>query len=206
MLTDIKNIIFDLGGVLVDLDKERCVEAFTELGFPGIGQLLDYCYPAAVFRDFERGDISTREMCEAIRRMAGLEIPDAEICRAYSLFVVSIPVYKLRLLRSLRRRGFRVYLLSNTNEVVYPIVCEQMFTADGHRPEEHFEKAYLSYRMHALKPSPEIFRMMIADSGIIPSESLFLDDGERNIAAARELGFNVYMPAAREDFTFLFEE
>lgn len=204
LLDGIDCVIFDLGGVLVDLDREACIAAFTEIGFPGIAGLLDNCYPSPLFQAFERGEVSTHEMCDAVRREARRDLSDEAICRAYSRFVVTLPPGKLRLMRSLRERGLRVYLLSNTNELIYPIIRDRMFTADGLRAEAYFDKAYLSYEMHLLKPAPEIFLRMVADSGIRPERSLFLDDGERNVAAARELGFRVYRPEAHEDFTPLF--
>ena len=80
------------------------------------------------------------------------------------------------------------------------------FTADGHTMDDYFDKIYLSYELHELKPSEAIFRKVIADSGVIPSETLFIDDGRKNVDAAQALGFAVYMPAPGEDFGHLFEE
>ena len=80
------------------------------------------------------------------------------------------------------------------------------FTADGHTMDDYFDKIYLSYELHELKPSEAIFRKVIADSGVIPAETLFIDDGRKNVDAAQALGFAVYMPAPGEDFGHLFEE
>ena len=108
-------------------------------------------------------------------------------------------------IEALRRRGIRTYVLSNNNPASMEFV-RRMFTADGHDMEYYFDAVYLSYRMHELKPSEAIFRKMIAASGLEPAETLFIDDGRKNVDAAQALGFAVYMPAPGEDFGHLFEE
>lgn len=206
MIHTFKNIVFDLGGVLADLDLERCREAFRALGMPRIAELVDPYYPAEVFERLERGDLTAHEACDEMRRISGRsEATDEQIARAYQSFIVGIPRYKLQLLRRLRERGLKVFMLSNNNPLVMPYIIDCCFTTDGGTVDDYFDKLYLSYEMHALKPSPAIFRMMIADSGIVPQETLFIDDGEKNVHAARELGFDVYMPAPREDFRHLFD-
>lgn len=97
-------------------------------------------------------------------------------------------------------------MLSNNNEFVFPYIKETLFRADGLVLEDYFDKCYLSYEMHELKPSPAIFERMIADSGVCPETTLFVDDGEKNIRTARDLGFQVYMPGPREDFRHLFDD
>ena len=82
---------------------------------------------------------------------------------------------------------------------------EEMFRADRHDMEYYFDAAFLSYQMHELKPSEAIFRQMIDASGMIPEETLFIDDGLKNIETARRLGFAVYMPAPGEDFGHVLE-
>ena len=105
---------------------------------------------------------------------------------------------------ALRRRGIRTYVLSNNNPASMEFV-RRMFTADGHDMEYYFDAVYLSYRMHELKPSEAIFRKMIAASGLEPAETLFIDDGSRNVDTAQALGFSIYMPAPQEDFGHLLE-
>ncbi len=87
-----------------------------------------------------------------------------------------------------------------------PHIRERLFTADGLRMEDYFEKAYLSYEMKLLKPDPAIFRAMTADAGMEPERTLFIDDGPRNVETARELGFQVYKPEPEEDFTPMLRE
>lgn len=102
--------------------------------------------------------------------------------------------------------GFRTYALSNINDVVFPFVRDVLFTQEGLQLDDYFEKAYLSYEMHELKPSPEIYRKMIEKSGMRPEATLFIDDNAENLHTAQELGFHVYMPRPREDFRFLFDD
>ena len=204
-MNEIKNVIFDLGGVLVDLDIERCTAAFRALGMPRVADLINPYYPAEMIGRLERGDISFREACDEMRRLDGRpEVTDSEIAAAYSAFLVGIPVAKLRQIMRLREAGVRTYVLSNNNPAAM-VAIRGAFTADGHTMDDYFDKIYLSYELHELKPSEAIFRKVIADSGVIPSETLFID-GRKNVDAAQALGFAVYMPAPGEDFGHLFEE
>lgn len=206
MFESIDTVVFDLGGVLIDLYRDRCVEAFRRIGFPQAEQMLGLYHPADIFIRLENGQITTAEVCEYIRRKSGKPIPDEAIREAYLAFIGTIPVAKLRAIRALREAGKRTFALSNTNEMVMPHIRERLFTADGLRMEDYFEKAYLSYEMKLLKPDPAIFRAMTTDAGMEPERTLFIDDGPRNVEAARELGFQVYKPEPEEDFTPMLRE
>ena len=203
-MSSIRNVIFDLGGVLVDLDIECCRSAFRALGMPEVAQIIDASHPAEMLGQLERGDIPVHEACEAMRRLSGRpEITDEQIAAAYGAFIVDVPVAKLRMIDDLRRQGIRTYVLSNNNPMPMQVI-RRMFAADGHPMEHYFDRIYLSYELRELKPSAAIFDKMIADSGMRPEESLFIDDSERNLATARELGFGVYCPAPGEEFAHLF--
>ena len=153
----------------------------------------------------EVGAIGAAEFYDSVRRCGAQEASDEAIRAAYLSFLEGVPVYKLRMVRALRECGLRTFALSNMNEIAFADVRERLFTADGLRFEDYFERAYISCRMQAVKPNPEIYRMMIADSGMDPERTLFIDDNAANVTTAREMGFSVYMPAAREDFRFLFD-
>lgn len=205
MMENIRNVVFDLGGVLVDLDIERCKAAFVRLGMSRVADLIDPYHPAAMIGRLEKGEIDFHEACDEMRRLTGRsEVTDEEIADAYGAFLTGVPVAKLRLIDGLRSRGMRTYVLSNNNPTSMRFI-RRMFSADGRTMEEYFDAIYLSYEMHLLKPSEEIFRRMIALSGMQPEETLFIDDSERNVNAARALGFAVYRPAPDEDFSHLFE-
>lgn len=205
-MKDIKNVIFDLGGVLVDLDIDRCIAAFRELGMPKVADLINPYYPAEMIGRLERGDISFHEACNQMRELDGRpDVTDAEIAGAYGAFLVEVPVGKLRQIERLRRAGIRTYVLSNNNPASMEVIRGE-FTADGHTMDDYFDKIYLSYELHELKPSEAIFHKVIADSGVVPGETLFIDDGQKNADTAQTLGFAVYMPAPGEDFGHLLEE
>lgn len=206
MMEGIEQVVFDLGGVLVDLDAERCRQALAAIGLERIAAIVDPYYPAEMIGRMERGDLTFHETCEEIRRASGArDVSDEAIGNAYNALIAGIPVGKLRQIETLRRRGIRTYVLSNNNPNSMRRIRE-LFEADGRTMESYFDKIYLSYELRELKPSEAIFRKMIADSGIVPSATLFIDDGQRNVEMARQLGFNVYMPAPHEDFGHLFED
>lgn len=205
-MQQLKNVIFDLGGVLVDLDLERCTAAFRLLGMNRVADLVNPYYPAEMIGRLERGDISFHKACDEMRRLDNRPgVTDAEIAGAYGAFLTGIPVAKLRQIARLREAGIRTYVLSNNNPASMEVIRGQ-FTADGRTMDDYFDKIYLSYELHELKPSEAIFRKVVADSGVIPAQTLFIDDGQKNIDTAQALGFAVYMPAPGEDFGHLFDE
>lgn len=205
-MQQIKNVIFDLGGVLVDLDIERCIAAFRLLGMNQVADLVNPYYPAEMIGRLERGDISFHEACDEMRRLDNRPgVTDAEIAGAYGAFLTGIPVAKLRQIARLREAGIRTYVLSNNNPASMEVIRGQ-FTADGRTMDDYFDKIYLSYELRELKPSEAIFRKVMADSGVVPAQTLFIDDGQKNVDTAQALGFAVYMPAPGEDFGHLFDE
>lgn len=206
MTPTIRNVVFDLGGVLVGLDPDRCKEAFERLGMPEVARLIDPCYPAEMIGRFEKGEISFHEACDQMRRLSNRpDVSDETIAEAYGSFQTDVPITKLRMIERLRRCGIRTYVLSNNNPVSMRFI-RRFFEADGRTMDDYFDRIYLSHELHELKPSPAIFRKMIDDSGIIPEETLFIDDARHNVDTARSLGFAVYMPAPGEEFGELVEE
>lgn len=205
MDTQLRNIVFDLGGVLVDLDLDRCLAAFETLGMPKVAELINPYYPAEMLGKLEKGEITFHETCDKMRQLDERpDITDSQIAEAYTALLVDVPVAKLRMLETLRRKGLKTYVLSNNNTASMEVIYT-MFLADGHPMAYYFDKIYLSYELHELKPSPAIFRKVIADSSIRPEQTLFIDDGKKNIDTAQDLGFQVYMPAQGDDLSALFD-
>ena len=200
----IKNLIVDFGGVLIDLDRQRCLENFRELGLPDVEHTLDLYHQQDFFQQYEKGLISSADFRNVIREKIGKDVDDARIDAAWNSFLVSIPTYKLDLLLALRK-DYVVYLLSNTNEIHWKWACEHAFPYKTFRVEDYFEHIFLSYEMKMAKPDEEIFRKVLDDAGLDPKETFFIDDSETNCLTARSLGISTYTPKAGEDWSHLFK-
>lgn len=206
MLKEIKNVVFDLGGVICDLEVERVVEAFREIGMEKMAALMDPCYPAEVNERMESGQISWEEACDEMRRIDNRpEVTNDQIEWVYREFLSRVDGEKLRTIDRLRARGIRTYVLSNTNPMAIEIVRDRVREASGRELESYFDALFLSYRLKILKPAPAIFEKMVALSGIKPAETLFIDDGSRNADTAHRLGFSVYCPPTNGEWMQIFE-
>ena len=199
-MTKIKNIVFDLGGVLIDLSHDQAVRRFEEIGVVDAAQLLDPYEQKGIFLEVENGMITADEYCQKLREHTGKDLSYEEIKHAWLGFIVDVPQYKFDHLLKLREH-YNVYLLSNTN----PIIQEgwartDQFSAAGRPIGDYFDKMYTSYEVGVTKPDRKIFDYMIADSGLIPSETLFVDDAKSNVEVGRSLGFQTYQPANGEDW------
>ncbi len=199
----IKNLIIDFGGVLIDLDRERCIQNFEKLGLANVGEMLDVCHQQGFFLQHEKGLISSSDFRNAIREEIGKVVTDARIDAAWNSFLVGIPTYKLDLLLQLREK-YVVYLLSNTNEIHWRWACKHAFPHKGFRVEDYFEHLFLSYEMKMAKPEESIFRRVLDETGIVPKQTLFIDDSKENCRVAETLGISTYTPEAGEDWGHLF--
>ena len=204
-MTPIRTIIFDMGGVLLDLDRQASIDAFAAAGYARAGEMLDPYVQTGFFLQLEKGLITSDKLYATIRQQSGKEIADEAIAEALFKFVAGLPVYKLQMLLDLREKGYRIFMLSNTNAIMFPHIEAVYFTQQGLGLRDYFDRVFLSYEMKAVKPAPEIYRKMIAESGIIPSESLFIDDSPANIATGKELGFHTYHAGEGEDFRPVFD-
>ena len=200
----IKNLIIDFGGVLIDLDRQRCIENFAKLGMSNVEAMLDVCHQQGFFLQHEKGLITSAEFRNAIREQIGKVVTDARIDAAWNSFLGSIPTYKLDLLLKLREK-YVVYLLSNTNEIHWKWSCKHAFHYKAFRVEDYFERIFLSYEMKMVKPDVAIFEKLLEETGIDPKETFFIDDSTENCRVAETLGISTYKPKACEDWSHLFK-
>lgn len=203
MKTDIQNLLIDFGGVIIDLNRARCIDGLRRAGAGQLAGLLNDFHQEGLFMQYELGRISTAEFRAHIRSCCSNSLSDTQIDALWNSFLVGIPAGKLELLLRLRKR-YRLYLLSNTNELHWEWSCAHAFTWQGHQVTDFFDRIYLSYRMQMAKPDISIFQSVLADAGLRPEETLFLDDSEVNCMAARSLGITTYTPQAGEDWSHLF--
>lgn len=189
----ITTLIFDMGGVLIRLSMPRAAEAFARIGVYNTDHLIDNYVQTGVFQQLENGDITPDVFRNALRRQWGMpQLTDAAIDDALFHFLCGIPSEKLELLLRLRCH-YRVFLLSNTNAIHFPWCEQHLFRYKQYTLNDFFDKTYLSYQMHLSKPHPDIFRALLADSGLQAHECYFLDDSPANVAAAQKLGFHVQL-------------
>ena len=203
-LDNISTLIFDFGGVLVNLDKECCIRNFNALGVKNTDKFLGNFGQQGMFLDFEKGLISEDEFRAELRKMAKKDLKDDEIDKAWCSFLTGIPNEKIDLLIKLRKK-FRVLMLSNTNSIHIRFCEEEYFSEKGRQMEDCFDKRYLSYEMQKVKPDKDIFEALLQDSGLRAEECLFLDDGKLNIEAADKLHFRTYLVKPHENLHPLFD-
>jgi putative hydrolase of the HAD superfamily len=192
-------LIFDFGGVLVDLNMPACEAAFKALGIPKISHLLDRYKQKGFFLEFEEGKISTCDFFTQLQALAAIPVSVAQMETAYLAFLEEVPQKKLDLLLELRK-NYRVLMLSNINAFLWQY-CRKRFFESGRRCiSDYFDKCYLSFEMGVCKPSPVIYEQMIAAEHLSPSQCLYLDDSLMNIEMGKQIGFRTYHAQAREDF------
>ena len=195
-----KNIIFDLGNVLVKLNPEGCIGAFKAIG---MGELVDTNPQSEGMKLMSKlgvGMITTEEFCEAARKLTGTDVTNGEIIDAANKMLVEIPDEKKERLLQLKKAGYRLFLLSNTIDVHWDYCVENLFPYQNHGVEDYFEQCFLSQRMHLAKPNARIYEEVIRLANIHPDETLFIDDLKENCEAAEKLGIHTFQNVNFDDW------
>ena len=193
-------MIFDLGGVVIDLFVDRTFAAMAALGVPADMLTERGCLMDSMMMQFDRGDITADEMFgyiksflpATVREKTGAGL-DSEVQRVWNLMLGDIPADKLQRLAALRSAGYRVVMLSNTNSGHWPRIEQLFIEAGGKLPSECFDALYLSYLMRRRKPEPGIFLTLLENEGVDAADCLFFDDSAENCAAARSLGIDAVL-------------
>ena len=196
----IKNIAFDLGGVVLALSYEQAVRRFEEVGLKDARQQLDAFEQRGIFGDLESGRITAEDFRRELSKMVGRQLTMDECYQAWHGSVDHVPKRNLAELLSLRERGYKVCLLSNTNPYMMQWAGND-FDGEGHPISYFFDALYLSYECKVMKPRREIFEMMLQGQQATPEETLFVDDGRRNVEMAASMGIHTLCPQNNEDWT-----
>lgn len=199
MSNTIRNIAFDLGGVVVALSYEQAVKRFEELGLKDARQRLDAFEQRGIFGDLESGRITAENFRRELSVLIGRELTMEECGTAWQGYVDHVPKRNLKALLSLRARGYKVCLLSNTNPFIMQWASND-FDGEGHPISDFFDALYLSYECQVMKPRREIFEMMLRGQESLPEETLFVDDGPRNVKTASAMGMHTLCPVNNEDW------
>jgi glucose-1-phosphatase len=186
------NIIFDLGGVLLNIDYHLTIKAFEKLGFKDFSDTYTQLAQSELFDKFERGEITPEEFRHGIRPSLQAGVTDAEIDGAWNVMLLDLPTERLTLLQALGASK-RIFLLSNTNAIHVSAFEQQVQAQHGiNGLAGLFEAAYYSCDVGMRKPEKRIFQMVTEENGLIPSETLFIDDSPQHVEGARNAGLHAY--------------
>ena len=195
----IKNIVFDFGGVLTTIDTQRALDRFRDLGVKEPEQYINsYCQKGPFF-ELENGDIDAQEFCNRLSVICGREITYQQAKDAWMGFLVEIHEEWLEHLLTIRGK-YRLAVLSNTNPFIQSWAQTAEFTSAGKSLADYFDSQFFSYRMHCSKPNEEIYLKMLAQGAMKAEETLFVDDGARNIEAAARVGIKTLKVENGEDW------
>lgn len=197
----IKNIVFDLGGVIMTLDPAEALRRFKALGLSDAERYLDSYTQSGIFGNLEEGKITAEDFRSKLSCLTGHELTFDECKHAWLGYRKDVPQRNLDLLKELRAKGYRLILLSNTNPFMMDWALSSEFDGKGSSLNDYFDALYLSYRLGIMKPVPDFFRQVLDNENILPEETLFVDDGPRNVEAAGKLGFITMCPDNGSDWT-----
>jgi len=202
----IQNLIFDLGGVILDLHFDRTYAAFARAGNCSVDEIRAMMDKSPFFNDYEKGLLTDDEFRSAIRRALKSKLSDEEIDAAWTAMLGEIPLNRLQLLKRLRSK-FRVFLLSNTNSIHLPYLHKIVKTVSGEPGlGSFFEKDYYSHVLKMRKPDKEIFEHVLKQHQLIPEYTLFLDDNLSNLQGAAETGIKTFHVQHPDRMMALFHE
>ena len=187
-----RNIIFDLGGVIIDLDVERTMKAFSALSgktVPEIRQLLE---SDPIFVNYEKGLASDQKFRDSLRNLLNIKESDEVIDKAWNAMLGAIPKTRIDLLEKLRKKH-KLYLLSNTNNIHLCRFNEIVHSVSGSSSlNRYFDRTYYSHIVKMRKPDQEIFAHVLRENGLLPEETLFLDDNAANLEGASRIGIQTF--------------
>lgn len=202
----IRQIIFDFGGVILDIDPQQTINALQSMGVEDVDIFNTRSFQEDVIAKFERGIITPEQFRERVRQHIGKDICDQDIDDAWNALLLDIPKERIKVLEQ-AKNNYDIYLLSNSNEIHYDIYVRDLQLRFGYREfDQLFHKAYFSFDLHLSKPNIEIFEFVLNQHNLIPEETLFIDDTLMHIEAAQKTGLKTYHLVKPERIRDLFKE
>lgn len=183
----------------MDIRRTDCIEAFRAIGMADPEQYLGEYVQAGFFAGIENGSLTPAMFHDEVRRAIGADVSDADIDHAFGRFLVGIPTHRLLELEKLAD-NYDIYLLSNTNPIMWSQGIARQFAQLGHDINHYFKGIVTSFEARVMKPHPRIFQYTVRSLGIIPAETLFIDDSQTNLDAASALGFRTLLAAPGTEF------
>ena len=200
-----KNIIFDLGGVVLNLDIPRTIKAFENLGVTDFGESYNQLAQTPLFDQFDKGLIDEEAFFAGLKTEFALSQPTEELVQAWNAMLLDFPGYRLQQLLAYKQH-YRTFLLSNTNETHIKVFEKTL--ADAHGAEnlaDFFHQVYYSCRINRRKPDTEIFEFVLAENGLTAEETIFIDDTIIHVQAAKKVGIHALHLAKGAEFKDLLD-
>lgn len=186
-LKNIKNIIFDFGNVLLNINPALTAEAFKKLGIKDESDFFGGRSSIELMVKYERGQATSEEFIQAISASVSDKVTSDQIIDAWNALLLDFPSIRVELLQQLRS-DYRLFLLSNTNQIHFEKYTQQFQAIYGYPLESLFEKMWFSHQIGLSKPDTAVFEFVLKDKNLNPAETLFIDDTLMHVEAARKSG------------------
>jgi FMN phosphatase YigB (HAD superfamily) len=180
-------IIFDLGGVIINLDYQLTIEAFKKLGIDNFEEMYTQAKQNNLFDDYETGKISSQHFINSLLPFLPSGTSANKVVHAWNAMILDFPSKRLELLDQLNSK-YRVFLLSNTNDIHLQAVNRSLANTTDRKLESYFEKVYLSHEVKLRKPHKEIFELVCTEQNLNPYTTIFIDDTIGHINGANSIG------------------
>lgn len=200
-----RNIIFDFGGVIINIDFHLTINAFKRLGAEHFDQLYSKAAQTGIFDELDKGTISKEAFLQGLLPYLPAGTTPGQVLDAWNAIIIDLPAYRINMLREIRK-NYRTFLLSNTNAIHYEIYGEWL-RHDFGAPDFQglFDAACLSFRMGMRKPEPRIFETVFQEQGLKKEETLYIDDSQHIIEATTAMGIPSYWLQDGQEVCSLFE-
>ncbi len=194
----IKNLLLDMGGVILNVSYHRVIESFKAYGIENFEKVYTQAAQVEIIDRFEEGKCTAEEFRQGVRDLLGVNLSDKQIDDAWFSMILEIPRDVIALLQELKKK-YRLFLFSNTNVLHIEYLKEEFKRQLGYDFfGTVFEKAFFSNEIHHRKPHPESFAFVLNEAGIKPEETLFVDDSPQHLEGAKKVGLNTYWLTAGE--------
>ncbi len=201
----IENIIFDLGGVVLNIDYDGPHKVLTQMGISGFGEKYSKAGQELLFDNLETGKISPDAFRQGFREVTGLNFDDTKIDHIWNAIILDFPPARIALLKDLKKQ-YRTFLLSNTNSIHFDFYTKQLKEIHQVEWEDIFEDLFFSFNIGLKKPDPAIYRYTLGKTGIKPEHTLFIDDLYSNIEPARQCGIKTIHLKDNRDISDIFSK
>ena len=185
---DIDAVIFDYGGVLINIDYDATIEAFNNLGIENFEKMYSQAEQSNLFNNIETGHIAPTYFINQLLDYLPSGTSANKVVEAWNAMIKNVPASSIELIEDLKKQGLKVYLLSNTNQLHIDVANREWAKVSTKKPVELFDAVYYSHEVKMRKPNKEIFEFVCEENSLDVSKTLFIDDSIQHIEGAKSIG------------------